>query len=679
VLFEQPDPQCVAPLLPWLDTLSTAVPSQARSRERATQPGGRDGLWLRLSTRNIDAFMASWEARPAGVAWFGNAALRRLLCAPQPMAPKLRVEASGVDWFSVSTEWEAEGAALTEAELARLRGAETRFVRLASGWTRREAAQVQDAAAETLAELGLETGVGDQRVSLVQLAHARPEALALLDGPAGSPDVLRRVRALRKKVAAFKGLRRVAVPRSITATLRPYQREGLDFLSYASSLGLGVILADDMGLGKTLQALAWLERLRTKQPDAGPALVVCPTSVIHNWEREAARFAPRLKLLTLAAGRERQAQRGRIPEHDLVLTNYALLRRDGEALAEVPWRAVILDEAQNIKNPDAAVSRAARALTASQRLALTGTPLENRALDLWSIQAFLNPGLLGTRAAFVRRYDRPDAAPFARKLLAAKLRPVMLRRLKSKVAPELPPRIEEQRDCALSAGQRKLYLAELAKGRSLLDELEGAGGVRQNKISILAVLTRLRQICCHPALVGGKPALGSGKFDAFFELLEPLLGEGHKVLVFSQFVQCLKLIAADMDARKIPYHMLTGASRKRAELVAGFEHDPDPCAFLVSLKAGGTGLNLTAASYVVLFDPWWNPAVEAQAIDRTHRIGQDQTVIAYRLVAMGTIEERIRELQASKASLAQDILGEDGFAKTLTRGDLDYLFAEESR
>ena len=287
----------------------------------------------------------------------------------------------------------------------------------------------------------------------------------------------------------------------------------------------------------------------------------------------------------------------------------------------------------------------------------------------------MNPGYLGSRAVFAQRYDGADAPPHARTLLAARLRPVMLRRLKSKVAPELPPRIEKQRECELTTGQRKLYLAELNRARAFMGKLESSGGVSRNKISILAVLTRLRQICCHPALVNGQASLGSGKFKALFELLEPLLAEGHKVLVFSQFVECLKLVATDMQSRGITYHMLTGSSRKRGEIVDAFENDPDPAVFLISLKAGGTGLNLTAANYVVLFDPWWNPAVEAQAIDRTHRIGQDQTVIAYRLVAVGTIEERIRELQVRKANLARDVLGEGGFAKALTRDDLDYLFS----
>jgi SNF2 family DNA or RNA helicase len=389
------------------------------------------------------------------------------------------------------------------------------------------------------------------------------------------------------------------------------------------------------------------------------------------------RFAPALRVLTLRSGSERHELRREIPGHDLVITNYALLRRDLEAWRTTPLAAVILDEAQNIKNPDTAIARGVRELQARHRLALTGTPLENRALDLWSIMEFLNPGYLGARAHFEQLYDRLDAPPHARALLSAKLRPVLLRRLKREVAKELPDRIEERRDCEMTEGQRQLYLDELAKGRNLIMAMAASPDtLRKNKLSILTVLTRLRQICCHPLLAGGAAAVGSGKFDALFELLEPLLAEGHKALVFSQFVTCLDLIAGEMDARGIPYHVLTGETTKREQVVTAFQDDPRPCVFLLSLKAGGTGLNLTAASYVVLFDPWWNPAVEALAIDRTPRIGQDRTVIAYRLVAEGTIEERIWELQQRKAALVKDVLGEEGFARALNREDLDYLLAD---
>jgi SNF2 family DNA or RNA helicase len=400
--------------------------------------------------------------------------------------------------------------------------------------------------------------------------------------------------------------------------------------------------------------------------------------VVHNWAREAERFAGELRVLLLTSGKERHALRKSIGEHHLVVTNYALLRRDLDDWRAVELHAAILDEAQNIKNPDAAVTRAARELRARHRLALTGTPMENRALDLWSILSFTNPGYLSGRARFSARYDRSDAPPHTHALLAARLRPVLLRRTKEEVAPELPDRIEERVDCELTRGQRQLYLAELRRTRRLLEELEHEPQeLGRSRITVLAALTRLRQICCHPALAGGKPGLGSGKFDALFELLEPLLAEGHKVLVFSQFVECLKLLAADMRTRALPFHMLTGQTVRRERVVAGFEKDPQACAFLISLKAGGTGLNLTSASYVVVFDPWWNPAVEAQAIDRTHRIGQTRTVIAYRLLSRGTIEEKIWELQQRKGQLVRDVLGEGGFARALTREDLEFLLTAD--
>ena len=676
--LEEPDPQSVAPTLEWLAAMQ-AVPGAKRG------PGGREptwpdrgaGWWLQVSRRRMDEFIDVWDRVPPGVGTFGTDRIRRLLSGELRVTPLLHIESSGVDWFSVSAQWEAEGLQLTDADLAKLRAATTRFVKLSSGWTRRDVAELHDETAAVLADLGIEAGGGAQRLTLWQLAGARPESLQALERFGADAATLEAVRQLRDRVAAFAGLPQVPPPSGLTATLRSYQQRGLDFLVYTSSFGIGAILADDMGLGKTVQALAWLVHLQTQEPDGGPTLVVCPASVVHNWAREAEHFAPGLRVLLLTRGKTRHELRREISAHDLIVTNYALLRRDLEAWRNVALRALILDEAQNIKNPDAVVTRAALALQARHRLALTGTPLENRALDLWSIMQFVNPGYLGNRSQFESRYDRLDAPPHVRTLLAAKLRPVLLRRTKQEVATDLPPRIEERLDCEMAKEQRLLYLAELRRSRALVERLSDApGGITQNKIHILAALTRLRQICCHPALAGGKVSLGSGKFDALFELLDPLLAEGHKVLLFSQFVECLKLLQREMTARGIAYHTLTGQTVKRQQVVDAFQSDPRAGVFLVSLKAGGTGLNLTAASYVVLFDPWWNPAVEAQAIDRTHRIGQNRTVIAYRMLTSGTIEEKIWELQQRKAALARDILGEGGFARALTRDDLDYLLAE---
>jgi SNF2 family DNA or RNA helicase len=630
---------------------------------------------MRVARRSLEAVGEAWNGAPR----------RRVLRHRRDSPPARRQShrraapagaASGVDWLTVSADWEAEGLRLDEADLAALRAASGPFVKLDSGWVRRDLIEEHDDAAELLADLGINLDDGEQRVSVWQLAGASEDGLAHLATLGVDAETLAAVDDLRQRIAAFTGIETVPLPAGLTATLRPYQRHGLDFLAHTSRLGLGAVLADDMGLGKTVQALAWLLHLREIDPDGGPVLVVCPASVVHNWEREASRFAPGLRVLLLTSGKERHALREEIPAHDLVVTTYALLRRDIEDWKGVPLRAAVLDEAQFIKNPDAAVARAALALDAKHRMALTGTPLENRALDLFSIMHFCNPGYLGGRAAFVRRVDRPDAPPHVRALLAAKLRPVLLRRSKGAVAPELPPRIEERRDCELTTEQRQLYLAELKKSRSLLAQITSPDRFARDKLHVLAALTRLRQICCHPALAGGRADLGSGKFDALFEMLEPLLAEGHKVLVFSQFVQCLKLLQVALKARGVRFHTLTGATTKRAEVVTAFQEDPEPSVFLISLKAGGTGLNLTAASYVVLFDPWWNPAVEAQAIDRTHRIGQDRTVIAYRMLALGTIEERIWDLQQRKATLVRDVLGEGGFSRALTRDDLEYLLAD---
>jgi len=676
VWLDVPAPADTDPARAWLDGLRT---SAGPSGQTPTAADRHVGWWLQTSRRKMDALADAWDRRPAGVVFLGNPRARRLFGAAGRVAPRVRIESSGTDWFALSAEWEAEGQALSPADVAMLRSTTARFVRLPSGgWVQREAAAANDEAARLLADLGIEAGEPSTRVTLWQLAGAAAGSLDAIEALGGDPETVAALRTLRAKVARFRGIPVVRKPAGLRVTLRPYQRRGLDFLAHCASLGLGAILADDMGLGKTVQTLAWLAHLVGAEPDGGPSLVVCPASVMHNWAREAARFAPKLRVLVLERGAGRHALRAELADYDLVVTNYALLRRDLDAWRTVALRALVLDEAQNVKNPDAAVTRAAAALGARHRLALTGTPLENRALDLWSIMEVVNPGYLGARRAFVERFDRADTPPHRRTLLAARLRPVLLRRLKSAVAPELPERIEERRDCELTSGQRRLYLAEAQRSRALLAELgDSPEALRKGRIHVLAALTRLRQICCHPSLGGGKAGLGSGKFEALVELLEPLLAEGHKVLVFSQFVGCLKLLAAELGEHGMPHHMLTGETLRRDAVVAAFEQDERACVFLLSLKAAGTGLNLTAASYVVLFDPWWNPAVEAQAIDRTHRIGQDKTVIAYRLVARGTIEEKIFELQQRKAALVRDVLGEDGFGRALTREDLAFLFESD--
>jgi len=649
------------------------------------------GLWVGDTNENfLGALAGAWAERPREADFLGNPAFHRLFLQPRQLKPRLIVKGSGIDWLAVSAEWEAEGIKLSKADLERLAAATSRFVKLPnSGWVELDTAAVQGAH-EAMAEMGVDGLIAvPQKVGLEHVAHLDESELTRF---ADSPEA----KALRERIRDFKGVPSVNLPKGLQAELRPYQKDGFDFLCHLSQIKLGGILADDMGLGKTLQALAWLAWLKerhTKNPK--PSLVICPASVLHNWQREANRFTPNLKVLVLESGAARHNLRKQIPQHDLIVTNYALLRRDLEELQKFAFRAAILDEAQFIKNPGAQVTQSVKQLKSEHRLALTGTPLENRLLDLWSIVDFIQPNYLGNQEQFAETYEpraqvADETAPveppargektesvqrIARKRLSARLRPLLLRRLKKHVAKDLPDRIEQRRDCPLGDEQRKLYLAELRRSRDQIMHAVAEQGLNKSKMHVLAALTRLRQVCCHPRLVGSDTA--SGKTETLFELLDPLIAEGQKVLVFSQFVQMLNLLEKECRDRQITTHILTGQTKDRQQVVNAFQSDTQPGVFLLSLRAAGTGLNLTNASYVVLYDPWWNPAVEAQAIDRSHRIGQTQTVNAYRLIAPGTVEEKIWELQQSKAQTIADVLGEEGFGRSLTTTDLEYLFAED--
>ena len=633
------------------------------------------GWWLLLQAAGIPKVLQHWKDRSAEWQYFANKRFQHLISGKRRRFPKLKIQATGIDWFSVKAEWEDETGAMTEGDWTLLQQSDDPYIKLANGtWMEREEATQLAEAVTALAEIGVQVGAEEAQLGALQMSGAQPEAWkkleSLVEGEPAS-DILQQ---LRQAVTDFQGVPEIPEPKGLRAELRPYQKTGLHFLAYSSKFGLGALLADDMGLGKTVQALSWLQHLREERGPS-PSLVICPASVVFNWQREAEQFVPDMKVLLLTAGEHRHTLRQEIPQHDLVVTNYALLRRDLAALQKFAFRAIVLDEAQNIKNPESMVARAAKALKSEHKLALTGTPLENRLLDLWSIMEFVHPGYLPERGKFLEQYDRGASQP-ARALLSSRMRPIMLRRLKKQVAQDLPDRIEERLDCELTEGQRKFYLAELQRSRQALSTLDPASG--QSRMHVLAALTRLRQICCHPMLAGGKKSLGSGKTSSLFEVLEPLYAGGHKVLVFSQFVEMLKILKTELEERGRPYFMLTGQTTNRGEVVQAFHDCKEPAVFLLSLKAAGTGLNLTSASYVVLYDPWWNPAVEAQAIDRTHRIGQDRTVIAYRLVTQGTVEEKIWKLQQSKAQLAQDVLGEEGFTGSLSKTDFDYLLEDTS-
>jgi superfamily II DNA or RNA helicase len=634
------------------------------------------GLWIGDANENFLGLLAeAWASKPKDAEFLGNGSFHRLFLTPRTLKPRLVVKGSGIDWLAVSAEWEAEGMKLSKADLDRLAAATSRFVKLPNaGWVELDTHAVQGAH-EAMADMGVDGLIAvPQKVGLEHVAHLGEEELTRF---ADTPEA----QALRGRVRDFKGVPSADLPKALTADLRPYQKDGFDFLAHLVGVKLGGILADDMGLGKTLQTLtwlAWLKERHTKNPK--PSLVICPASVLHNWRREAEKFTPEMKVLVLESGAARHNLRKQIPQHDIIVTNYALLRRDLEEFHKFSFRAVILDEAQFIKNPGAQVTQSVKQLKCEHKIALTGTPLENRLLDLWSIVDFIQPGYLGNQEQFLDTYEpRGENAEseqrIARRRLSAKLRPLLLRRLKKHVAKDLPDRIEERRDCPLGDEQRKLYLAELRRSRDQVMKAVETQGLNKSKMHVLAALTRLRQVCCHPSLVGSDTA--SGKTDTLFELLDSLVADGQKVLVFSQFVQMLQILEKECHARNIHTHMLTGQTKDRQQVVADFQKETGACVFLLSLRAAGTGLNLTNASYVVLYDPWWNPAVEAQAIDRSHRIGQTQTVNAYRLIAPGTVEEKIWELQQSKAKTIADVLGEEGFARSLTATDLEYLFAED--
>ena len=489
-------------------------------------------------------------------------------------------------------------------------------------------------------------------------------------------------RQFSARLAAFTGVSPRREATGFTGTLRDYQRESLGWFAALRDLGLGGCLADDMGLGKTVQVLALLQERRNEHPEAPPSLVVAPRSVTANWVREAARFTPSLKVADLR-GPDRAAVLERLHEYDLAVTTFGLLRRDVEPLLERRFDYVVLDEAQAIKNANSQSAKAARLLHADHRLALSGTPVENHLGELWSLFEFLNPGMLGRATSFrellrVSEGNENGDGPGERwQVLARALRPFILRRTKEQVAPDLPERSDQVVRCDLEEQQRSDYDALAAHYREALLARVDRDGIGRSGVHVLESLLRLRQAACHPGLIDksrvGEP---SAKLDFLLDSLTEVLDEGHKALVFSQFTSFLDIVQARLVSRKITHERLDGSTRNRDERVQRFQADDACGVFLISLKAGGLGLNLTAADYVFLLDPWWNPAVERQAIDRTHRIGQTRAVMAYRLVCAGTVEERILELQGRKQALADALLGGDAFTlRDMSRDDLAWLLS----
>ncbi len=580
--------------------------------------------------------------------------------------------AAEADWFELSVDATLpDGQTLTPAEIDALLSSSGKYADVRGKLVDVERFRARSILVADLTER--------KRTGLAALLALRDELHESFDVVSLPPEV----EELRERLRAFAGIPHVEPPPLERGELRHYQEIGLDFLSYLASFSFGGILADEMGLGKTIQVISHLLH-RKHSEGASPSLVIAPTSVTHTWENEIKRFAPELSTLRLQSGSERAARYEEIAAADVVITSYAIARIDAEQLAGQRFRTLILDEAQNAKNPSSQIARVVRSLSADHRIALTGTPVENSLRDLWAIFAFAEPGLLGTESAFRRRFELPIAEGDGRatQTLRARLEPFVLRRTKEDVAPELPERTEVVLECDLSPLQRRLYRGVAEAARRDLFPLVEAQGIERTTVHVLAALTRLRQICAHPGMLFEEhrnDPEASAKFESFLETVEEILSGQHRVLVFSAFASMLKIMRAELDRRGIGYGYLDGSTkdRERSAEVERFMRPDGPPIFLCSLKAGGVGLTLTAADYVILYDPWWNPAVERQAIDRTHRIGQKRNVTAYRLVTSGTVEEKIRVLAERKADLSRAVIKADGaIAKSLTREDLELLLAD---
>ena len=564
---------------------------------------------------------------------------------------------SDLDWFDVHTDVDFEGRGVSFPELLRALERGDSTVRLDDG-------SLGILPEEWLEQIGMIAGLGSASEDGLRFSTSQAALLDALLASHENVDVDAGFEAMRERFRNFSGMEQVEVPAAFQGTLRGYQQEGLSWMKFLSDFNFGGCLADDMGLGKTVQFLAMLLLRQEQNKNAPPSLVVVPRSLMFNWASECARFAPNIKVMEYT-GLERANLRAEFGRHHLILTTYGTVRRDITVLKDIDFDYIVLDEAQTIKNPSSQIARSSRLLKSNFRLALSGTPIENNAGDLWSIFEFLNPGMLGRSTAFRSHIADPDSSE-SRDMVAKGLRPFILRRTKKQVAAELPDRLEETIYCDMEAEQRRLYDELRIHYRDSLLGLVNEQGLAKSKMHVLEALLRLRQAACHPALLkrGDEQELYA-KLDFLVPHLHELIAEGHKALVFSQFTSMLSIVRDHLDKQGIVYEYLDGKTQDRKTCVERFQNDDDCQVFLISLKAGGLGLNLTAADYVFLLDPWWNPAVEAQAIDRAHRVGQTRTVFAYRLICRDTVEEKIAELQKKKRQLADAILAGDDSGSVL--------------
>jgi non-specific serine/threonine protein kinase len=593
---------------------------------------------------------------------------------------------SKVDWFDCQVSLTQNNANVPLSTLFKnAKGGSDRWIRLDSG----AYAKVPGGGIQ---QLRTTLGILDSNFRLsntikTRMSAAQAVSFSGLSEEQFSISIDSRIKELHQKLREFQSIPNQKPHKNFCGKLRSYQSEGLSWLHFLNDFGLGGILADEMGLGKTVQTLAFLQNIclpkKGKSKTSGkPALIVAPTSVITNWFYEIKRFVPEMSVLLLH-GPGRKAHFGDIPKHDLIITSYALLRLDRFELEKHEFSYVILDEAQNIKNPETATTRAAKSLKAKGRLALSGTPTENRPLELWSIMDFLMPGYLGSVDYFRTYIEKPilEGGPGVQiaRFLNSKTKPFILRRTKAEVEKDLPPKIESEQYVSMAPSQAALYNEILEEVRPRVFEAVNKVGVRGASVSILAALLRLRQVCNHPNSIEAlREVTGyeSGKFNLLRELIREALDSGRKILLFSQFREMLAIIRRFLEEEKVSHLYLDGATRNRQELIDRFNGDSDVRLFLVSLKAGGTGLNLTAADTVVIYDPWWNPAVENQAVDRAHRIGQTKTVHVYRLITENSIEQKIMQLKAKKAKLVEALINENGLSTlSLSKDDLENLFS----
>lgn len=647
--------------------------------KRAGSPHPHGTFELRAKAHPYDFLMHSIPAlTQAGFEIYGEENLKTGRINRN--AATLRVQiSSGIDWFDLKTVVEFGDQQVNFHDIRKALKRKENYIKLADG----SIGQIPQEWLEKYKHLwGLAEETADGfRVSDLHLSllDSLLEEDASIQTP---PDLIQR----RERFRHFERIAPQPLPKGFAGELRPYQKHGYDWLHFLREYKFGGILADDMGLGKTVQVLTYLQSLQEQaqakkevvaEQGRSTALLVVPKSLIANWQRESERFTPSLKFLEYM-GNFRNKDVSIFDEYDVVITTYGTMLRDIEILHKYKFHHIILDESQAIKNPLAKSAKAARLLNAEHRIVMTGTPVENNTFELWSQFAFLNPGLLGSMDYFKSQFANPiesagdeKSAETLRKLVY----PFILRRTKEQVALELPPRTERIVYTDMDSAQKKLYTQTRERYRAELMGLIESEGMNNARFKVLEGLLRLRQIAIHPALVDKKYKGEAPKFEILLETLETLQAENHKALIFSQFVETLKLVKKELDARKIKYIYLDGQTQKRQDKVDEFQNDPKISFFLISLKAGGVGLNLTAADYVIHLDPWWNPAVEMQASDRAHRIGQTRPVFVYKIIARGTVEEKILELQEKKRALVKNIIAtEASFFKSLTQEDVKGLF-----